>query len=123
GRRARVYGDVVDDERPPRRRRACRRARPSARRGGLVLDERLLDLLRCPETRERLSLAPRDLVERINARIGRQALLDRKGDRVTVKIDAALVREDGKLAYPVRSRIPDLLTGDAIPLEQLAGDR
>ena len=81
--------------------------------------DRLISLLRCPQTRGSLRLAERDLVEKLNARIGRKALEDQRGERVTRKLDGALVREDDAVAYPVRGGIYDLLIDDAIPLDQL----
>jgi len=35
---------------------------------------------------------------------------------VTEKIEAALVRSDGKVAYPVRDGIPIMLVEEALPL-------
>lgn len=87
--------------------------------GGMALDDRLLDLLRCPETQERLHLAPADVIARLNARIGRGALDDRRGRRVAKKIDGALIREDEKVAYPIRDGVPELLPGGGISLDQL----
>jgi uncharacterized protein YbaR (Trm112 family) len=81
--------------------------------------DRLVSLLRCPQNRGALHVADRDLVERLNARIGRRALEDQRGERVSRKLDGALVRDDGVVAYPVRGGLYDLLIDDAIPLDQL----
>ena len=61
------------------------------------MDEALLELLCCPETHQPLRMAtPEEL-----ARLG---------------LDAALVREDGRIAYPIRDSIPLLVIDEAVPL-------
>ena len=81
--------------------------------------EHLLTFLRCPQTREPLVAASADLVAKINARISRRSLEDEEGERLSKKIDGALVTESGLYAYPIRRGIPNLLVNDAIPLDQL----
>lgn len=81
--------------------------------------DRLVTLLRCPQNRGVLRPADADLLGRLNARIGRKALEDQRGERVSKKLDGALVREDGAVAYPIRGGIYDLLIDDAIPLDQI----
>ena len=65
----------------------------------------LLELLRCPATRQKLTVADDDLLTRLNA----------NADLVE-PVRAALVRADGTAAYPVRGDIPVLLVDKAIPL-------
>jgi uncharacterized protein YbaR (Trm112 family) len=77
----------------------------------------LLDLLLCPETREKLSLAPPALVERLNAAIDSGTLKNRAGAPVKARMEAALLRADGKFAYPVADDIPNLILDEAIPVE------
>ncbi len=60
----------------------------------------LLALLRCPETMQELSLAPAELLER----------LAREGKR----IEAGLLRQDGRKVYPIRNGIPVLLVEEGI---------
>lgn len=68
------------------------------------LSPAFIGMLRCPETLQPLKLAPTELLARLNA--GR-----------TKPLDAALVREDGHVAYPVLRDIPVLLIDEAIRLE------
>lgn len=61
------------------------------------MDEALLELLCCPETRQPLRMATSEEL----ARLG---------------LHAALVREDGRIAYPIRDEIPLLVLDEAVPL-------
>lgn len=66
-----------------------------------VLDAWLLSQLRCPLTQQTLTEAPAAL------------LVDRK-DRDGRSLDAALLRADGAVLYPIRSGIPVLVAEEAI---------
>jgi uncharacterized protein YbaR (Trm112 family) len=76
----------------------------------------LLQILRCPETRQSLREADAATVEKLNAQIRAKALRNRAGREVTEPIDAGLVREDGAYLYPERRGIPIMLIDEAIPL-------
>ena len=82
----------------------------------MVADE-ILAILRCPENRTRLARAPAGLIERLNRRITAGELLNRAGRQVEKPLDEGLIREDGKMLYPVRDGTPVLLVDEAIPLE------
>ena len=76
----------------------------------------LLQMLRCPETQQALALAETALVERLNAQVITGELRNRAGQPVTVKLDAGLMRADGKVLYPIRRNVPVLLVNEAIGL-------
>jgi uncharacterized protein YbaR (Trm112 family) len=85
-----------------------------------MLDPELLEILVCPETKTPVQLADSILVQRLNRAIEGGRLTNRGGQRVAERIDGGLVREDGKLLYPIRDGIPVMLIDEALPLEDLA---
>ena len=86
------------------------------------MDEGLLHILACPETREGVAPADRRLVDRINREIEAGRLVDRGGEKVTEPIDGGLVRRDRRYLYAIRRGVPVLLVEAAIPLEGLADE-
>ena len=63
-----------------------------------MIDAAVLALLCCPLTHQPLRVASPDVLVRL-------------------QLDAALVREDGRVAYPVRDGIPVLIAEEAVPLD------
>jgi uncharacterized protein len=70
----------------------------------------LLEILRCPETMQRLAPAPPALLERLRC----EPLRDRSGNLVKLPIEAGLLREDGAILYPVAEGIPMLIVEESI---------
>lgn len=81
-----------------------------------MLDPDLVSIIACPETRQPLKLADAELLARLNGEVQAGTLNNVGGNVVDVPLDAALVREDGKIAYPVREKIPVLLIDEGIAL-------
>ena len=81
-----------------------------------MMDAEFLRILCCPETHQGLGLAEPALIEKLNREIDAGRLTNRAGQPVKEKIDGGLVREDKKVIYPVRGRIPILLRDEAILL-------
>ena len=88
-----------------------------------MIDQQLLDILACPETREAVSLADEALIENLNRKIEAGQLVNRGGEKVTEPINGGLVRQDGRYLYVIRNDIPIMLVEQGIPLEGTAGDR
>lgn len=87
----------------------------------MTLDQELLDILVCPETKQPVSLADAELLDRLNARVRDGTLENRAAQTVAEPLDAALVREDRVVCYAIRDDIPIMLIEEAIPLDQLDG--
>ena len=82
------------------------------------MDDKLLEIICCPETHQPLRRADVELVTNLNQRIEAGTLFDRVEEKVGQKIDGGLLREDGKILYPVRQNITTLLIEQGIPLGQ-----
>lgn len=82
----------------------------------MPINQELLDILVCPESRQSLTLAAAEEVAGINKRIARREMLNRAGAVVTQQIEGALIREDRQFFYPIRDEIPIMLIDEAIGL-------
>ena len=78
------------------------------------IDKELLQILMCPESRQPLAEASDELLQRINARIAAGGAANVGGQPVTVALEAGLVREDGRVLYPIRDSIPVLLVDEGL---------
>lgn len=85
----------------------------------MALDQQLLDILACPETKEPVSVADAALIAQLNAAIEAGTVKNRVGDVITEKIDGGLVRQDQHYLYPIRDDIPIMLIDEGIPLDQV----
>lgn len=83
----------------------------------MALSPDLLEILCCPENRTPVKLAPEEQLQRLNAAIAAGKVKNRGGHQVTDAVDGALVRQDGKVLYPVRDDIPVMLVEEGIPAE------
>ena len=82
----------------------------------MPINQELIDILVCPESRQSLTLAGPEEVASINQKIAKRELVNRAGAVVTQKIEGALVREDRQFFYPIRDEIPIMLIDEAIGL-------
>jgi uncharacterized protein YbaR (Trm112 family) len=85
-----------------------------------MVDQQLLHILCCPETKQDVAVIEKSIVDKINAKITAGGLKNRAGEEVKEKIDSGLVREDKQYVYPIRQDIPIMLIDEAIPFAQFA---
>ena len=76
----------------------------------------LIEILVCPETKQPVALATAEQLERVNAGIRDGSLRNRGGEAVEGELAEGLVREDGKVLYPVDDGIPVMLIEESIEL-------
>ena len=81
-----------------------------------MVDQSLLEILVCPETKQPLRVADDGLLASLNAAIEKGAVRNRGGSPVTEPLSEALVRQDGGYLYPVRDDIPIMLIDESIPI-------
>ncbi len=85
-----------------------------------MIDPHLLEILVCPDSRQTVREASRELVGKVNAAVAAGRVISRGGEEVREQIEGGLVREDGQWLYPVREDIPIMLIDEAIPLDGIA---
>lgn len=85
-----------------------------------VITQKVVEDLRlvCPETRQPLSVADDECLNRLNQSIDAGTLRDLSGEPVTEQLSAALIRQDGCRVYPVFGEIPKLIIEAAIELKE-----
>ncbi len=81
-----------------------------------MIDADLLKILCCPETHQEVRLAEPAVIDKLNAQITAGTLKNRAGQPVQEKIEAGLVRADGRVLYPIRNNIPIMLVDEGLPL-------
>ena len=82
------------------------------------MNEKLLEVLCCPETHQSLSKADQAVLKDLNKKIDQGILVNKAQQKVQEKMEEGLLREDGKILYPVRHGIPVMLVDEGIPLPQ-----
>ena len=81
-----------------------------------MLTPEFLDLLRCPESKQRLAPAPPALVARLESDRIAGNLRNRAGKTVAKSIEEGLLRADGKRFYLISTGFPILITEESIDL-------
>ena len=82
-----------------------------------MIEQKLLEILCCPETKQDIHLVDQSVVEAVNKKIDAGTVTNRGGEPVKEKIDGGLLREDRKFLYPIREDIPIMLIDEAIPFD------
>lgn len=82
----------------------------------MPIDDELLEMLCCPETRQRVTRADDQIIAPLNAEIAAGRLRTRGGDKVDEPIAEGLLREDGRVLYVVDDSIPIMLIDSSIEI-------
>ena len=82
----------------------------------MAVNADLVEILVCPESRQPVHLASAEELEAVNARIRDGSLRNRGGDALSRPLEEALIREDGRVLYPVDDGIPVMLIEESIEL-------
>ena len=81
-----------------------------------MITPEFLDLLRCPESKQRLVPAPPELIARLEAQRTAGHLRNRAGQAVAETIEEGLLREDGKRFFRILTGFPVLITAEGVDL-------
>ena len=82
----------------------------------MPVSEELLEILVCPETKQPVKPASEDVLRQLGERVAAGNLRNRGGEVVESAPGEGLVREDGKVLYPVDDGIPVMLIEESIEL-------
>jgi uncharacterized protein YbaR (Trm112 family) len=80
----------------------------------MPVDPELVAILVCPETKQPVALATPEQLAALNGAIRSGAVYNRSGVKVERELAEALVREDGRVFYPVEDGIPVMLVEESI---------
>jgi uncharacterized protein YbaR (Trm112 family) len=78
----------------------------------------LLEILVCPETKQPVAPAAADVLARLNEAIRAGRVRTRGGRVLSDPIGEGLLRQDGRVLYPVDDGIPVMLIEESIELPQ-----
>lgn len=84
----------------------------------LAMDEKFLEILRCPISRQTLHVASDAMLARVNDVIEKGNCVSRSGEAVDRSLPLALTNEDETFLYAVFDEIPALTPDRAIVLDQ-----
>jgi uncharacterized protein YbaR (Trm112 family) len=90
--------------------------RPEREDTSMPVSPELLEILVCPETKQPVAEAPADLIARLNEQVRDKSLRNRAGEAVSDELEEGLLREDGKILYPVDDGIPVMLIEESIEI-------
>ena len=85
----------------------------------MAIDPKLLHILRCPVTKQKLKTANDEELELLNQMIANNSLQHSNGTMVEEVLRAALVTENRQTIYKITAGIPVMLEDQSIPAHQI----
>ena len=82
----------------------------------MSIDPQLLEILVCPESKQPVTSASAAVLDRLNAAIEAGTAETLGGEKLADTVTEGLLREDGRILYPVRGGIPIMLIDESIDL-------
>ncbi|MBO67759.1 MAG: hypothetical protein CL398_05545 [Acidiferrobacteraceae bacterium] len=83
------------------------------------MDKKLLDILRCPVTKQQMFILSEQQLCLINDAIANDRLIYADGSKVNEPLEEALITENRKRVYRVETGIPVMLEDESIATEQI----
>ena len=87
----------------------------------MPIDRKLLEILRCPVTKQPLQILSRDKLKELNTKIGESTVHFVDGSPVTDILQEALITENRRTIYRIDDGIPVMLEDQGIGTEQFDG--
>ena len=84
----------------------------------MPVDRKLLEILRCPVTKQPVKVLAKDRLSKLNELIAAGDVTHIDGSKVDTSLTEALITENGRTIYRVDDSIPVMLEDQAIATEQ-----
>ncbi len=85
----------------------------------MPVDSKLLEILRCPVTKQPLSIVDAEKLAQINEQVSAGQVQYADGSKVEKKLEEALITENGRFAYRIDEDIPIMLQDLSIPMSEI----
>ena len=85
----------------------------------MKLDDDILSILVCPDTKQRVQPLDPDQLDTLNRAISKGEVNKRAGDLIREPLEDGFIREDHAVVYPVRDGIPVFLIDEALLVSEV----